>query len=544
MARENSLRRFTSAALVAATAVLGTLCAPGVAQAADPGNLQTVHASPQGITVMSLGALPDFAAHLRKKGSETRVKTITSWTYTNDCEPSCMEDYYRSGPLALADLGVYSVDIEYKGTEGETVLHKDAGELDYRPVAVFQNAAASRAVSLDSLGTTVSADLAARDPRDGKLTPLAGRQVTLDVSGRTRTATTDAAGHLSVPVEYTGTEPSGRIALLPAPGDYIGTQGSVTPVVETQKVKVALDEGSREVTAPYGSSVTVRGSIHRVAKDGTEKPVATAMRLAIPNTTVSGFSSDAAGRFAKSARILKSTTWQVGAAHQQPWLDYSTTAAVKATATAGTAFTNVWTGIDKNRVVYAQGLLVQRATTAAEAPATVELQYSADGRTGWTTRASVVTVVSPTGRFFNLPNVANAPVDGYWRLRYAGRADLAGSVSARFRLTKTVTTVAGFNVNPEPAVKGKALTLTGTLKQRAASSTTWKPYGGQTVRFYFKADGSTAYAYMGSTTTAADGTINRRFTAKASGTWQAKFYDNGATHFASRSREDHVAVTG
>ncbi|MFE5513082.1 hypothetical protein ACFQ9J_21365 [Streptomyces sp. NPDC056529] len=64
------------------------------------------------------------------------------------------------------------------------------------------------------------------------------------------------------------------------------------------------------------------------------------------------------------------------------------------------------------------------------------------------------------------------------------------------------------------------------------------------MRFSFTADGGTTATYMGSTTTAADGTVNRRFAAKASGTWQAVFYDNGTTHFASRSREGHVAVTG
>lgn len=534
------MRRTASAALVAATVVLGTLLAPGTAQAADPVQFLNVKASPEGIRVTTM-SIPTFSAHLREKGSETRVKTVTGFRSTDDCEIDCSsEDHYESGPLALADLGVYSVDIEYKGTEGETILHKDVAELDYRLQAAFRNSAASKAVSLDDLGTTVSSDLVARDPRDGKLTPLPGRQVTVDVSGRALTATTDAAGHLSVPVKFTGTESSSSIQLRHASGDHIGAWGSVVPAVEVQRVKIALDEGSRQLTAPYGSTVTVRGSIHRIAKDGTEKPVAAAMRLAIPNTTVPGFTSDAAGRFATSARILKSSTWKVAAAHQ-PWLDPSTAADVKATVTAGTAFTDVAMSIDKHRTVYAGGTLVQRATSAAPGPAKVELQYSADGRTGWTTRASAETVI---GQYVSLPATANAPVDGYWRLWYAGRPDLDGAVSSRSRLTKTVTTVAEFNVNPEPARKGQYLTLTGKLKQRAASDTEWKPYGGQTVRFYFTADGGTTATYMGSTTTAADGTVNRRFAAKASGTWQAMFYDNGTTHFASRSREDHVAVTG
>ncbi|MER6978193.1 hypothetical protein [Streptomyces carpinensis] len=535
------MKRFTSAALVAATVVLGPLLAPGTAQAADPVGTMNVEARPEGIEVMSVGSMPDFVAHIRKKGSETPVQTVKDFTYSDCCESSGAEDYYRSGPLSLADLGLYTVDIEYTGTEGEPILHKDVAQLDYRALALFRNTTVPKAVSLDSLHTTVSADLVARDPRDGKVTPLAGKQVTVAFGGRSKTVSTDAAGHLAAPVDFTGTESSVRISL-----QHVSTANGtgstiVDPTVERQQVKIALDEGSRSVTAPYGNYVTIRGGITRTAADGTQKPVATPMRLTIPNTTVSGFTSDAAGRFAKPARVLKSSTWKVGTSYQQPWLNTSTSADISATVTAGTAFTNVGMSIDKYRKVYAGGSLVQRATSAAPGPATVELQYSADGSTNWTTRKTVGTVI---GRYFSMPPLENAPVDGYWRLRYAGKPDLAGSTSTRFRLTKTVTTVAGFNANPEPVRQGQYLTLTGTLKQRAASATAWKPYAAQTVRFYFKPAGTgTSYGYMGSTTTAADGSFSRRFTAKTDGTWQAHFYDNGTTHFASRSREDYVDVT-
>ncbi|WOX24084.1 hypothetical protein [Streptomyces solicathayae] len=537
------MKRFTSAALVAATAVLGTLLAPGTAQAADPVGGINISAGAEGIEIMSVGAMPAFVAHIRKKDSETRVQTVTEFTYSNDCSTSCMEDWYRSGPLSLADLGLYTVDIEYKGTEGETILRKDVAELDYRALARFQNTTVPKAVNLDSLSTTVSSDLVALDPRDGKTTPLAGKQVTVAFGSQSRTVSTDAAGHLIAPVDYAGTESSNSVRISLKHVSTANGTGSVTvaPTVERQQVKIVLDEDSRSVTAPYGTYVTIRGGITRTAKDGTQRPVASPMRITIPNTYLPEFTSDAAGRFSKAARVLKSSTWKASAGYQQPWLDYNTAADITATVTAGTAFTNEGIGIDKYRKVWAEGILVQRATSAAPGPATVELQYSADGRTAWSTRKTVDTVI---GKWFNLPTLENAPVDGYWRLRYAGKADLAGSTSTRIRLTKTVTTVAEFNANPEPVLKGQYLTLTGKLKQRAASSTTWQPYGAQTVRFYFKPAGSTAYGYMGSTTTAADGGFSRKFTAKTDGTWQAQFYDNGTTHFASRSREDVVDVTG
>ncbi len=534
------LKRFTWAALVAATAVLGTLLASGTAQAADP--VDTLHASagPDGILVVANEPMPGFVAHLRKKGSETRIRTVKDFVYTEGCR-SC-DVSYKSDALRFADLGLYTVDVEYKGTQGERILRKAVAELDYRALADFENQTTSKTVSLDSLDTTVSADLIARDPRDGKVTPLAGRKVIVTLEGQSKTVSTDAAGHLSVPVNFKGTEQSAWIWLEFASTEHGSDAQEAGPRVERQPVNITLDEGSRSVTAPYGNYATVSGTITRTAADGTRKPIATPMRLVIDNRSLFAFASDATGRFTKAGKVLKSSTWSVAAGYNQQWYDYRTYVELGATVTAGTAFDSVALSVDRDRKVSGQAFLAQHATSAAPGPAKVEVQYSADGRTGWSTRKTVDTVIN---KYFSLPTLENAPVDGYWRLRYAGTPELHGSTSKPVRLTRTVTAVADFNAKPEPVRKGQYLTLTGALKQRAASATTWRPYAAKTVRFYFKPAGTgTSYAYMGSTTSAADGTFTRRFIAQQDGTWQARFHDEGTTHFASSSSGDYVDVTG
>ncbi|MFE9566286.1 hypothetical protein ACFYM0_34860 [Streptomyces sp. NPDC006487] len=540
------MKRFTSAALIAATAVLGTLLASGTAQAADPVGSISAYARPDGIGVMTAKPMPSFVAHIRKKGSETRIRTVTYFEHTAPGCAGCLE-VYKSGGLRLADLGLYSVDVEYKGTKGEPILRKAVAELDYRALARFENRTVSKNVSLDSLDTTLSADLIAYDPRNGRATPLAGRKVTVALEGQSLTASTDAAGHFSTPVTYKGTERHLGASLTHDSADHRSEFDGIVPDVDLQPVKITLDEGSRSVSAPYGTDATFSGTITRTAPDGTQKPVATTMLLAVPydsnnRYTISSFKSDAAGRFTKSAKVLESSTWEVGTAYNQPWYVISYSAEVKAAPTAGTAFQSVAMSVDEYRKVSVSGGLHQYATSAPSGPAKVEVQYSADGRTGWSTRKTVDTVV---GRYFSSVTVENAPVDGYWRLRYAGTPELHGSTSQPVRLTRTVTAVADFNAKPEPVRKGQYLTLTGSLKQRAASATTWRPYAAKTVRFYFKPAGTgTSYAYVGSTTSAADGSFSRRFTATKDGTWQARFHDDGTTHFASSSREDHVDVTG
>ncbi|WP_327305191.1 hypothetical protein OG730_18000 [Streptomyces sp. NBC_01298] len=540
------MKRFTSAALVAATAVLGTLLASGTAQAADPVGTISAYARPDGIGVMTEKPMPAFVAHIRKKGSETRIQTVKEFRHTAPGCAGCLEVYQSDG-LRFADLGLYSVDVEYKGTKGERILRKAVAELDYRALARFENKATSKKVSLDSLDTTLSADLIAYDPRNGVGTPLAGRKVTVALEGQSLAVSTDAAGHFSTPVTYTGTEKHLGGTLAHDSADHRGEFTTIDPRVERLPVKITLDEGSRSVTAPYDHDATIRGTITRAAPDGTRKPVATSMLLTIPNAannrfTTSAFTSDAAGRFTKSAKVLESSTWKVGTAYNQPWYVISNGADVSATVTAGTSIDSVTMKVDRDRKVSGQAVLVQHATSAAPGSAKVEVQYSADGRTGWSTRTTVDAIVN---RYFKVPTLENAPVDGYWRLRYAGTPELHGSTSKPVRLTRTVTAVADFNAKPEPVRKGQYLTLTGALEQRAASATTWRPYAAQIVRFYFKPAGTgTSYAYVGSTTSAADGSFSRRFTATKDGTWQARFHDDGTTHFASSSREDYVEVTG
>ncbi|MDD9375138.1 hypothetical protein M8Z33_00305 [Streptomyces sp. ZAF1911] len=125
------MRKRSLAALCTATALGIVLAIPTAATAADP------HASgfrawtdrTRVYLDFGTGPLPKgLKVHLRKAGTATPAATVTSFEPRADdtpCVPSCQQDPgvtgVQSAPLRLADLGRYTVDVEYTGTVGEPI---------------------------------------------------------------------------------------------------------------------------------------------------------------------------------------------------------------------------------------------------------------------------------------------------------------------------------------------------------------------------------------------------------------------------------------
>ncbi|CAM5336432.1 hypothetical protein SALBM135S_05610 [Streptomyces alboniger] len=89
--------------------------------------------------------------------------------------------------------------------------------------------------------------------------------------------------------------------------------------------------------------------------------------------------------------------------------------------------------------------------------------------------------------------------------------------------------------------KGTKVTAKGGLMRKAGS--TWRPYGGQKIRVWFKAAATgSAWKELGSTKTLSDGTFSKKFTAQQDGTWQMRHTDTVTSHYADYGREDYVDV--
>lgn len=189
----------------------------------------------------------------------------------------------------------------------------------------------------------------------------------------------------------------------------------------------------------------------------------------------------------------------------------------------------------KGSPVIARGRMQRILADGSTAPSDsgiVELQFSTDGKT-WTT----VNGVNP-GTDGNFVITEKAVRDGYWRAYPDPDSGITTASSADYVDVRYRTAISSFNASPEPIRKGSRLTVTGLLKRY---TTAWKAYTGQTIKIYFRLDGSSAWTYEGSAKTGSTGRFTRGFTAAKDGTWCAVYAGN-STYMPLTGSGDHVDV--
>ncbi|MFI5766153.1 hypothetical protein ACIA8F_35120 [Streptomyces sp. NPDC051563] len=528
--------RYTTALAVTAAVVGGMLLAPGPAHAADQDFYVT--ASAEGIQIdVVRGQFMNPVVHLRVKGSNTRVQTIKDFKY-EDSDSSSTEGSFTSGPVKLDKLGLYDVDVEYRGTEGESLVRKDTATLPYTLKPVLSGITSSKAVSLDSLGTTVEADLQGLDPRDGKQTPLANAEVAVWVAEKPFTATTDGKGHVKAPITFTGTEASAQVQVGHKTAAGLSVWAKADVRVSAQAVKIELDPGSRAVSVPENGTVPVKGSIKRVAADGTLKPVATPMSLHVLRYPYK-FKSTADGRFSTSFRADDDRTAEV-TTDRQIWLDQKTSASLVADVPADVHFPGQPTeqyGPGVPWTVRFNQYATLYHTTVHSGPklptgGPVEIQFSTDGK-AWTTRQTFVTT-------FETRFDQSVPAErGYWRLRYAGK-DVPHGSSDVLKVDRVVPAISEFNAHPEPVKRGGQLTVEGRVNGMNSPAT---PVARATVAILYRPTSTSAWVKVGTTATDARGAFKKAFIVDRSGDWMA-VTSRDAWGLRAESRVDSVEVTG
>ncbi|MFF3215341.1 hypothetical protein ACFYYB_32450 [Streptomyces sp. NPDC002886] len=544
-----------TAVLCTATALGAVLAVPTAAQADEsrPKGF-SARVEHETVTLDFSGDPPkDLKVHLRKKGTTKRVATVTSFHPVrpedwDPCADSCGDPDptwfpVRTAPLKLADLGEYAVDVEYDGTGGETVLHKDKAVLTYQVRPSFTNLKATNGVSFARPDTVVSGDIKLYDPRNGSLKPYAGGAFTTRTGTVSSPLTADAKGHFTSKVTFSGAESGTTRAGHDSTYVHLASKANgseerasvAVPVTASTAARIALD--SPTVTGPYGTAGKVSGTVTWKSADGSWKPAPAGLRIAVdtgaglPHHLTTG----SAGRLEGSVPLTKDTTWRIGA--DSPWAS-SDTREVTVDTTGGTAFIDFGTTLLQSKYLEVKGTFLSVEVPAGITSLEVDFQYSADGRTGWTTvRKQTVTANSADA----FEERVRYPGPGFMRLRYVGTPDIRGSVTPAVRLAeRTTTAIPEFNAAPEPVKKGRPITLTGKLTEKSPD---WKPFAGQTVRYYFRPAGTIAWKPMGLSKTAADGTFTRKFTADATGSWLAKFVEPTTAHFSASSRVDEVVVT-
>ncbi|KOG08141.1 hypothetical protein ADK35_42210 [Streptomyces viridochromogenes] len=533
--------------MTAAAVLFSTLAIPGTAHAAGP-TVKSAYSDQADWSVIDVrlnysGEIAKVTAALRPVGSgesETPVATVTD--FTQKYWVSSWEGIWASQPVHLDSLGDYTIDIEATNTAGETTVQKNAGTLRYQKQPVISGFAVTPTEpDIEHRTVTATGDMVLRDPSTRETVPLPGATVDLTFDqNEDRTAVTDDAGHFSAAHEvveggWTFAQYNGDLGFATSP--WIDVRPKAAPT------RFVLDKSSFHVTA--GDKVNVTGTLQY--QSGTEWKPLSGIPLEMDYkdcTTCNPVESttDASGRFSFVRSPYGSkVVYEVGFPPYpyNAFIQRTATADVTVAVTATTRFTEFTARQDKYARLEITGSLdvIGRDTSDQ---ISVDIQYSANGTSGWATKKTVRTSFGSQFIVERLPGYT----DGYWRLRYAGSTtkDIKGTVSKSLRKTRALTRIKDANASPEPVYKGRTITVKGVLQERAVGSSTWKAYGGRKVQLLFRPKGKSTWYLMATVTTKTNGSFSKGFTAKEDGTWvPVHLYPDGK-HFVGDGREDYVDV--
>ncbi|MEU6256630.1 hypothetical protein [Streptomyces sp. NPDC047043] len=496
------------------------------------------------VSASSDTAITSITAHLYAPGSAADAQEVTEVSdFTPDSSTGFANTWRTTAPLRLADLGTYRVVVDLTDADGDTTTAESTYQYELE-ANLTDLQATPQSPDYEHQDVTVSGGFTVTDPRTGETTPAAGAEVDLEISnGDDKTTTTGTDGRFTT--AYAVDDPSSGTVnawLRPAEPWY---QSRANESVEVRAVqsdtRVTLD--ATELDVEEGQAATVSGTAE-VYLDGAWQPLAGADVDEIWQSDIGHAGAhpvtDADGRF--SGQLTMSSTGSVEVqVRSGTFLKWSPLQTVKVYVAKKTSLTDFTATLNKYSELTAKGMLHTGSSVPAGVDNKVELQYSADGKTGWTTMKTVTPGSSDPESGASFKGTFDAPYKGYYRAHFKGGRSWQESYSPVVYVKRTPTRIVDGNASPEPVRKGRTITYKGKLQHYTSGA--WKAYGGQKVKILFRPKGASTWYDMGNTYTHSDGTFSKGFTASKDGTWVAVLLYPNSTHLVSSGREDYVDVT-
>ncbi|MFE1308354.1 hypothetical protein [Streptomyces sp. NPDC058755] len=489
--------------------------------------------------------ITSIKAHLYAPGSAAdapEVAEVTDFTLASGTDHQ--GTWRTTTPLRLADLGTYRVVVDLTDADGDTSSTQGAYGYDYwlqAHLTEFQ--VTPQHPDYEHQDVSVSGRYTIEDPRTGETSPADGQvMVSTANMGDSTKVPVDGDGRFSSSYtqtyEYGGSVSPWLYPVSTEPFSQDSTNVDVDPV--QSETRVTLDAAELDVKA--GQAATVSGTAE-VYVGGAWKPLAGANVDEVWQSDIGSAGAHpvtgADGRF--SGQLTMSSTGSVEVqVRSGTYVKTSPLQTVKVYVAKKTSLTDFTATLNKYSELTAKGMLHTGSSVPAYMDNKVELQYSADGKTGWKTMKTVVPGSSDPESGAPFKGTFDAPYKGYYRAHFKGSRNWQESYSKVVYAKRTPTRITGGNASPEPVRKGRSLTCKGKLQYY--SSGVWKAYGDQKVKILFRPKGSTSWYDMGNTYTHSDGTFSKGFTASKDGTWVAVLLYPNSTHLVSAGREDYVDV--
>ncbi|MFD5516713.1 hypothetical protein [Streptomyces sp. NPDC127066] len=536
-------------ASVAAGVMLGPVPAAHAAVAPRLFGVGSGDSTASGLVTLSAqsdSAITSITAHLYAPGSAAgapEIAEVGDFTLKSGTAQSGV--WNTSTPLRMSDLGTYRVVVDLTDADGDTSSTEDRSGYDYWLQANLTDYQVTPDhPDYEHQDVTVTGGFTVTDPRTGETTPAANTRVDLGISSvPDATTRTGADGRFTY--TYRVTDPSSDTVNAWLRPDEPWYQPWTNQGVEVRAVqsdtRVTLDAAELDVKA--GQAATVSGTAE-VYVDGAWKPLAGVTVDEIWSSESSGVASrpvtGADGRFSGQLTLPRSGTVEAQV-RTGTFTRFSELRTVKVYVAQKTSITDFTASLDKYAQLTAKGLLSSGRSAPADIYNHVDLQYSADGKTGWKTMKTVVPGSFEPDDGAPFKGTFATSSKGYYRAHFKAGRDSQESYSSVVHVTRAPTRITDGNASPEPVRKGRTITCKGKLQHY--TSGVWKAYAGQKVKILFKPKGSSGWYDMGNATTRADGTFGKGFTASKDGTWVAVLLYPNSTHLVSSGREDYVDVT-
>ncbi|WP_407838621.1 hypothetical protein ACE1OC_23245 [Streptomyces sp. DSM 116496] len=438
-------------------------------------------------------------------------------------------------PLVLADIGYYELDVYVKDGNGNELSRRNAGQFTYALDARIEAKSSQQEFSLDDLDTQVTGSVTAVHPHTGERLPLTSAKVRARLGDGQAHGVSDAQGKFTTTVAALGTEKTLTHTVALASG---GTEVPVTTPAKIRAQKSTLTlTPTAPLTARYGTTVPVRGKLTRLADDGTVKPAA-GRSLAASGAGRATASTGPDGSYTLLPPILR--TGSLGVSVQDAWLlgDGTRTATVAKVTHTTKVVEEKLVSTDKYGGLTISGKVTVDGITSQQATIQIQFQYRPGN---WVTRQSFTVPYNKTFTVRVTQPGSQYPSDG-WRVYTPGTSNIGPSTGTQvLRQNRAETRITGAQSGPTHNGEVQQVFVSGVL--RTSTPGGFVPYPGQKVRYYFRPEGSTVWAEMGTSVSGADGAVSRTFTAQTSGYWRIRFVDADATHLISNGAEGRVKVT-
>ncbi|MEU0436188.1 hypothetical protein ABZ153_32040 [Streptomyces sp. NPDC006290] len=556
--RRIALLSATTATVLAASMLTGSTlaqadAAPGGGPALDNADAWYAYPGMVFVTAHSDNPITHITAHFTPVGRQDgEAEAGSTEDFTQQSGVDGRSGVWRA-PVQLAELGEYRITVDLEDSSGATVAGALSPlTLQYRTILTIPDFSVAP-TGPDYLHQEVTADgtVLAEDPRNPDA-PVPAANLPVDITSRYGRidAKTGADGRFAV--SFVPTWPSADLKAWPgASGAYPGAIILDTPEQHVTAVQAPtrFTASTHALNLRQGTTGTVTGRAEVQTADGWQPLPHTSLTLFGQSPTgtsefvVAQTTTDDHGLYtlrvptdspAPSGQLLLGGTPFEQIAVQPFSLHVAYTTHLDMTATLG----------DDSRLHVSGWMYYSDRRAHWPTNPAVTIEYSKDGRTGWKAASTL-----PVKLRYNKANFDEefstsftAPKDAYWRARFNGNADLAGSTTDPVHLRRYATRITGFNVSPEPIRKNGLLHLAGTLQY--SSGTTWKPLAGEGLDLYLRPRGASAYRYVSDLGTDSKGRI-RNIVLKAAqdGTWAVALKrSTGAHYLKSPMVTDYVDV--